>query len=401
MRHVLTLCLFGVCSCLAVARAEPLTFLDQWTAGGQPIYGQARISLSATCPAGLQGRPSYPAATVRYGVLSVSDEHRQKRDLLVALASEGARPVALFLDSDASGSLEPREWARPAAEADRPPGFGQAGEALWLTRSYAPDRRIVALRLSPIGGMLVAAVRGAYQAQLPSPAGPRTLLVVDANADLALQSGTDYAYLDVNGDGLLDPAKERFADLGLIEAGGLAVQVGPLGPAALAQWAPVVRGETPVTFTLGAVKQTPAMLQASLTRDNRETVAVSALGQAQTLASGSYTVDSLAAKVVAPEGTLRSYTFEHDGGEGFNLQAGQAATIDLLGRVTVSISADGKPAAGNSLDLEVFVTTSTGLRMTACSAGEQDAQQQGLVPPQIEFRAPDGTVLESGPMEFG
>jgi len=65
----------------------------------------------------------------------------------------------------------------------------------------------------------------------------------------------------------------------------------------------------------------------------------------------------------------------------------------------VTPSGDAHP--GGTISLEVSVTTSTGLQMTACTTSDTQARQDGLIPPLVELRAPDGTIVDSGTMEFG
>ncbi|MEN6544931.1 MAG: hypothetical protein ABFE07_02725 [Armatimonadia bacterium] len=389
--------LVGLCPALW---AEPLQFVDEWSAGGQTVYGQTRAALSTAVPTGLRVRLPQTGATVRYGTLTFLDKGGAKMSVALALVDAPQGPPALYVDGDADRVLTSVERAALARASQRPPSFGKPTDPVWLARLYRPSQRLLALRTGSIGGVVACAVRGYWHGEVPSGGRNRPLAVVDADGDLWLKQNVDYAYLDVNGDEKLQ-SEERFYGLDRITTGNRAIRIAT-GWGSGASWSPAPEGEAPVRFRLGKVERTPRAITATVSSDSRQMYKVNSLDEPTTLPVGSYSIDSLMAKVEAPDGSLRSYTFQGLGTKAFEVVPNQPLTVDLLGRISIGITCAGPATPGGTLALDVTATTATHLRMTACTTGELGtAQQQGLMPPQIEFLSPSGEVIDQGPMEFG
>lgn len=391
--------LLGMLGCLVVSsvQAGRLTFVDSWSVAGQPVYGQSRAVLSTTKPQSLRQAPDSAGQPVRYGLFNLVDGTGKSVSLIARLS--GTPPAsALLVDSNMDGILTEGEAAKPASLAERPAGFAEPQDVVWLARLTKPWPRVATFRVSPTGLMLVMAVRGAYCGQVPVGRRKCGLLVVDANADMWL-SAPDYACLDTNADGVYKLDSEKRPDLSDIEAEEVAIRVPPASVAA-GEWALAPKGEAEVTFTLGSVRRTPDALTIGLIRDQRHPVVVTNLEQPLRLPLGDYVIQSVSAKTAGSDTPARSYAFAHVSGKGFRISPGPPTTIDALGKVTLSITTSGEARPGENITVEVSVTTTTGLQLTGCTASDSSSRD-GAVAPTLELRSPSGTVLDAGSMEYG
>ena len=392
--------LFGLTA--VTVTAEPLQFVDQWRAGDLPAYGQAYSGLTTLKPQGLKAELGKPASTVRYASFEFSGEKGSMR-VVAAMAEPPNGAQALYVDSNADGALKQEEVAKQASADERPPGFGRADEQVWVADLSRPYSRRVAFRLSRFGGMLVCAVRGYWAGRLPVDGQPRDLVLVDANADLRLETGRDRAYVDLDGDGKLDPQSEGFALLTRMQFGQSAFSFPARMGAQQVQWEVARQGEGTLRFALGALKVKPDKLMASVSWEGGRVFGANALGQDLTVPAGSYTVESLLVRARGADGKTHTYSFDRRGSaKPIVVQANRASTADLLGKLSLAVSGFGTTQRrGGSFSVGVNLQTATGLALTSYDSGQTTEGRDSRVAPFIKFLAPDGSVVQQGSMEFG
>lgn len=396
-----TLCLLLICG---IAHAAPLRFVDEWTAKGQPAYGQATAALTTVKPEGLKQAP--PGA--QYAVFSLKGGKSKTIPLIVAVVATFPGASALYVDGNRDGVLTPGEIAAPAPPDQRPPGFGSADRPVWIARLLAPLPRTVVFRLSAIPGMIVMAMRGYAAGSVTTAGGPREAIIIDANANLVLDRGADTLYADLNGDGRFDPSLERRPVAACMDVGGRLVRPALGSPLERLAWQIEPGGDVWGRFVIGAVKVKPERVAVGLYREGGGAVLLDRLGQPTKLPAGDYTIESIALTLPRAGGTKTYYTFGRSGqGAGLCLRPGGPSTFEVLGKLTLtpgwSLQGTGarKVTSGATLRGTMDVRSASGLSLAGCDTATTEGSFPTKTAPKLELLDPSRNVVFSGAMSFG
>ena len=400
---LLALCVVTAGSHVAAAAAPtPLQFVDEWAALGTPLYGQQAVALAA--PQQVGGGKQLEA-TFRF-----SGAKGAVVPLKVVLV-EGAQDPSLLVDANGDGTCTPEEAAAVATDAQHPPGFAPPTQPVWVAELQQPIKRTVAFRLSAIPGMIVMALRGYAAGEVTCGDGAHRLSVVDTNANLMLDEGTDTLAVDLNNDGKLDGPGERLSAASSVDIADRLVQ--PTLGASFQSLALTVQpaGEVPVRFAIAALKAPPVKLLASVQRQGGGAILLQSLSQPAKMRTGDYSIESLSVGVRGANGKNMYYNFERTGkGVSFPVRIGGPASVEMIGklRLVPRWSLEGpngealkSAAPGTELRCEVDAVTATGLKLTGCNTGTEEENYPTQVPPRMTLLDPAGKVLFSGAMTFG
>jgi hypothetical protein len=389
-------------SVASVALADPFTWVDEWSVGDLPAYGQASAPLVSVKPASLTAMPA-SFQEVRCSAFALYETEETQASIAVVLHEPRGAPPQLYVDANADGVLAADEVARVATEAERPPGFGKPGETVWLMQLTKPHSRLAAFRLNPFGGLLTYALRGYARGSLPIEGGAVDALLVDADANMRLDVARDHLYLDENRDGVFDAVHERRACPARLEVSGSAFTFSEGRPFREAQWFLAPTGDVPLRCGIASLKATPERIVACLGRVGGGLYQVASTDQTTKLPAGSYTVESVFLKLPAADGQTWTYTFDRqEAAAPTDIQGGNPVALELLGNLTLGVSYEGNTAPGQTLMVEVNVRSATGLSMTGCTKGRLNIGGSGTIPAKLVLLGPTGAkpVYESS-MGFG
>lgn len=412
MRYVLLLMLLA-----SVACAAPVQFVDEWSALGMPLYGQQSAALVKAKPEALKGNLPVKADQAQYAIFSLTSERGAPAavavsliDVAVALTEQGGQRT-LFVDANGDGLLDANEAATPAAADQRPPGFGEAAQPVWVANIEKPFARTVAFRLNASTGMLVMAVRGYATTEIATGKGPVRLYVEDTNANLVLDDKADALYVDLNGDGKLDGPGERIAAGQAVDVADMLVEPTLGAPFNALNIAFEKTVDVPARFTIAALKTPPVKLSASLLRRGGGATTVTSLGQPMDLRAGSYSIMSLSMGLHNAGGAMVYYNFEQRGGGApWLAHPAGPTTLELIGKVTIKptwslTEANGEPATaahpGSELACDMDAVTATGMGLVGCNTQDPTEGYPTKTPPVVELVDPAGKVVFSGAMTFG
>ena len=382
--------------------AGEFRFVDQWQAGELPAYGRVSMGLASVKPAALRRGLRQEGATVRYAVLSLRESPGVEVPVVVAVVEREGQETLVTVDMNADGRLARDEQARRASGKELPPGFGQAGEPVWIADLTKPRPRTVALRLSGLSTMVTCAVRGYARGRLPLGGHKREAILVDDDGDLLLEAGRDSLYLDLDGNGAFDRRAERFPVLERVAVGEAAFRFTLGVPLEAASWRVAPTGSVPVRFTIGALKGQVESISASFSEASGHTLRVTTLEKPVDMPAGLYQTNGLLLRVLAEDRHLWTYTFVPAGGRAIEIAPPEGAApdtpvvVDLLGELSFRIASTGTARPGRELSLESTVLTSTGLRLAGAERGGSR-----VLPGPLRVLAPDGRLLEEKPYSFG
>jgi hypothetical protein len=389
-------------SVASVGLADPFTWVDEWSAGDLPAYGQASAPLVSVKPASLTAMPA-SLQEVRCSAFAFYETAETQVSVAAVLHEPRGAPPQLFVDANADGVLAADELARVATDADRPPGFGKPGETVWLVQLTKPHARLAAFRLNPLGGLMSCALRGYARGSLPVEGGAVDSLLVDADANMRLDLARDRLYLDEDRDGVFDAVRERRPCPPRLEVSGAAFTFSGGRPFHEAQWFLAPTGDVPLRCAIAGLKATPERIVACLSRVGGGLYQVVSTDETTKLPAGSYNVESVFLKLPAADGETWTYTFDRrDTAPPTDIQGADPVRLELLGNLKLGVSYEGKPAPGQTLMVEVNVRSATGLSMTGCTKGRLNIGGSGTIPANLVLLGPAGfkPVYESS-MGFG
>ncbi len=369
----------------SAVEANRLVFVDEWVAGDLAAYGKALSGLATIKPGGLVADPAYGEAKVRYATFRFRASEQETVACVIALVEADNGDSTLYVDGNADGRLTAEEKAEVAGEQQRPPDFGAAGEHIWLAKATRPYERLLAFRLSPFGGTINCAVRGYNQGKLPIDGEEREAVIIDANANMLLEATRDRVYVDLDGDGKLDPASERFPLTERMEFGEIAFSfAGTMAPDNVV-WDLAPMGRVPVTFSIAKLSAEPGRFSATLSRKGGGVFQVTELGEELQVPAGTYIVDSLYLRVAGPGGVTHEYSFDgRDASKIIELAGEEPRSVELMGELSLSVTVRGAARPGSTLSVEDTVKTATGMAMVMHTSGGRQ------VPPQAVLRMAGG-----------
>jgi hypothetical protein len=364
----------------STVEANRLAFVDQWVAGDLVAYGKALSGLASVKPDGLTSEPAYGDANVRYATFRFRASEQETVACVVALAEADNGDKTLYVDGDGDGKLTSAERAEVAPESQRPPDFGAAGERIWLARVSRPYERLLAFRLSPFGGTINCAVRGYNRGKLPIDGERREAVMVDANANMLLEATRDRVYVDLNGDGKLDPTSERFPLTERMEFGELAFAFAGTMAQDKVVWDLAPMGKVPVTFSIAKLSAQPGRFSATLSRKGGGVFQVTELGEELRVPAGTYIVDSLYLRVPGPGGVTHEYSFDgRDASKVIELVGEAPRSVELMGELSLSVTVRGAARPGSTLSVEDTVKTATGLSMVMHTSGGRQVPPRAVL----------------------
>lgn len=363
--------------------ANRLPFVDEWVASGLSAFGKALAGLATVKPETLTSTPDFGGATVRYATFRFRGPNGTTLPCVMAVAETAKGDKALYVDCDCDGKLTAQERAAVADEGQRPPDFGAAGELVWLAQTSKPYARQLAVRLSPFGGTINCAVRGLWRGKLPIDGKPRDVILVDANANMVLETSRDRAYVDLNSDGKFDPTNERFPLMGRMEFGESGFSFADTMEPDKVAWVAAPMGKVPAIFGIAKLGGKPDRFSATLSRKGGGVFQVTALDKAVEVPAGTYVVDSLYLRMTGADGVGHEYTFDgRDASKVIELQGTEVANVELMGDTALSINALGEAKPGDTLTVQDSVKTATGLVLATHTSGGRQ------VPPHAVLKLP-------------
>ncbi len=390
--------ILALAATIAAAQAGELQFIDKWTAGELPAYGQQCWPLVAVKPAGLTAEPQYPPGTVRYASFNFRDDANEPVLVVAALVTPPDGQAMLYVDSNADGVLKAGERAALATPERRPLGFGKPQKAVWVAPLYKPRKRMVAFTMTSFELMLGCAVRGYAQATLPLAEKQVRAVFVDVNANMLLEQFRDAVYADVNGDGQFDGATECFPLVERVAIGPAAFSFAKWQPLEAAEWQSAAVGSARVKFVIGSLPVEPESVLATIGSLTGGTFQITALNKEMELPAGTYTAESLIIQVPGCKANTMTYTFSRSGLGTVMKVGGEETTFDLLGDMSAPASFDGEPRPGVRLSIEINPRTSTGMILNSESEGSQISQRSfsyggATLPTTVTLIGPEGAEL--------
>ncbi|MBM3474161.1 MAG: hypothetical protein FJX75_12905 [Armatimonadetes bacterium] len=382
--------------------AEPFTWVDEWSLGDLPTYGQVSVPLVSLKPPSLSALPT-AFREVRCSAFTFYETAETKTTLAAVLHEPGGAAPELHVDANADGKLAADEQARVAAPDERPAGFGKPGETVWLIQLTKPHPRLVAFRLNPFGGLLTCALRGYMRGSLPVEGGAVDALLVEADANMRLDPGQDRLYLDEDRNGTFEPIRERRACPPRLGLAGAAFTFSEGRLFHEAQWYLAPTGDVPLRGVIAGLKAVPERIIACLSRAGGGLYQVASTDETTKLPAGSYSVESVFLKLPASDGETWTYTFDRrEAAPPTEVQGADPVSLELLGNLALGVTYSGKPAPGQTLRVEVNVRSATGLTMTGCTKGQLNIGGMGTIPAKLVLLGPTGArpVYESS-MGFG
>jgi hypothetical protein len=377
---LLSLCLV----CTDQAGSPDWRFVDEAAAGGRSVvtFRTVELANSPTRPLHPDDRPP---AGAKFGSVGVGPGGRHRLGVVWHSATN-----ALWFDADGDGRYAPAERVtlgdEPHAARAVIPFGGDAGAG-----------RTVLIRKRADG--LAWAVRG-YTAGAVELNGRRVAArLTDGDADGCFDgAGADRVWLDLDGDGALDPLTEQFPLGTAIDAGGTAVLVRPRadGLGAAVRERPKEAGTLAVEVARLPMAEV-AELVANYVSEFGELVPVRAEGKPVSLPAGKYRVDSVRVRLTDPDGKVWTYTFASAdrGAYPVEVAAGEETAHLLLDglKATVTFDAPGGVAPGGSVQVHPDVVAG-GLYLTNCEVGGRFADGGRGMTAAILLAEPGSVVLD-------
>lgn len=362
-------------ACSAGALEVAFELVDEATVLGVETLRWRPLRLTGEAPEG-------PVATVpvvgaaRYGELALGVGGGAGRALVLDYTPDGSR---LYFDADGDGGIDATEECL-AVE----PGVWQVS----LTPAGQDAPRTVLLKLGTGGRMLLVAVRGCRVGALPTPEGPRTVLLLDEDGDGAYSTdGQDQLACDLNGDGDFDPAVERVALRPSVHVGAQewTVAVTHSGDALTVDERTRRMGRLVASVPLREGTVTAALL--TLVRDDGLPLAVREVGAPVELPEGTYRLAGADLKVTDAAGGSWRYPFSGRGGE-IIIRADETTEVPVLAPLTSRLSIAGELAPGETIRVTVVMPSAEGLSLgQATRGGETIAARAMLIDPEGKIAA--------------
>ncbi len=395
----------GIAAVMAVAfgpaACEPLHVVDEWEFLGECAYGVATAGLTATPPDGVRMAFDPEAGRVRFACFTLAGPDGEARSLAVALVEKPDGAQALYTDADLDGVVTLDEALASCDDPGLlPPGFARGEETVWLTEPPEPPGVTAAFRVSGFGATLSRAVRGYASAALPVGGRLVPVAVVDVNGDGVAERARDVVLLDLDGDGAcVGPAEERRLYRWMdVEDSAFRLTVG--GPLASVEWSPAPTGVCPVTFRPGGLGTGLESFSASLVREGSGPMSVSAADAAVDVPFGEYGLSSLDVTAVAGDGDRWTYAFVQDTDVTLDVTRPDGLTLDPLEGLEVRVTIEGTAEPGAEVTFSAEVRSPLGLILAYCGRGGPGAAEADVAP-DLEVRAPDGSVVLSGSLSYG
>ncbi len=387
---------------LGYARAAPFERADEWEFLSEPAYGVATAGLTHSPPEGVNSTLDPDGARVRFARFAIASATGEPRSLAAALVEPTGAEPRLALDANLDGILTADEVLAPVADrALVPPGFAKGDEPVWLAELRDTLGATIALRVSGFGATLSCAVRGYARGTLPAGGRDVPVALVDVAGDGVLDRARDTVLLDLDGDGACTAPDERRQLWRWMDVPGGAFRLTTGVSTAQAAWEPAPTGACPLTVGLGEVEGAVQSFSASLAREGSGAVAVSDAGAPVEVPFGEYCLSSLDLTVAAEDGTEWAYSFIPDQDAPFELAGANGLTLTPFADLTVVPEVEGAVEPGSEVTLGAEVRGSLGLLMLYCGRAASRGATREDIAPDLEVRAPDGSVLLSGSLSYG
>lgn len=382
MLRRLTMCVVLALATVMSAGATEVAFqlIDQTTVMGVDTLRWRPLRLSAEAPEGLVATVPV-AGAARYGELALGVGEGAGRALLLDYVAD---PPRLYFDANGDGGIDATEECAPVE-----PGVWEV--SVIPAGQDAP--RTVLLKLGTGGRMLLAAVRGCRVGALPTPEGPRTVLLLDQDGDGAYSTdGQDQLACDLNGDGRFDPAVERVALRPSVHVGEQewTVAVTPNGDALTVDERTRRMGRLVASVPLREGAVTAALL--TLVRDDGLPLAVREVGVPVELPEGTYRLAGADLKVTDAAGGTWRFPFMGRGGE-IVVRPDETTEASVLAPLGCRLSIAGELKPGESVSVTVVMPSAEGLSLgQAMRGGETIAARAWLIDPEgkVAFSADAG-----------
>lgn len=367
-------------ACSAGAIEVAFELVDEPIVMGVDTLRWRPLRLTAEEPEGLI--TAIPVAVAaRYGELVLGVGEGAERALVLDYAADGSR---LYLDADGDGSVTAAEEC-VAVE----PGLWEVS----VVPGGQDAARTVCLKPGVAGRMLLIAVRGCRLGALPTPDGPRTVLLLDQNSDCTYSTdGGDQLACDLDADGRFDPAVERVALRPNVHVGDQewTVAVTANGDALTVEEHTRRMGRLLAQVPLRAGAVTDALL--TLVRDDGLPLAVRKVGTPVELPEGTYRLAGAELRVTDAAGGTWRFPFSGSGGE-IVVRADEQTEMEVLAPLVCRLNIAGELAPGATIGVTVIMSSPEGLSLgQATHGGETIAARAWLIDPEgkVAFSADAG-----------
>jgi hypothetical protein len=358
-------------------------FVDEATRDGRSVLTYRTVEL-AEAPTRPLSADDKPPAGARYGSVGVGPGGRQRLGVVWHAASG-----TLWFDADGDGryaAAERHTLGDTPVEAKVTIDFGDAGK---LERTVLLRKR---------GEGVAWAVRG-YTTGTVTVAGKKlSAVLTDGDADGCFDgAGADRVWLDLDGDGKLDPLTEQFPLGNAIPANGtpLLVRPRPDGLGVQARERPSETGSLKVEIPR-LPKSQVVELSANYVSEFGELVVVKATDKPLTLPAGKYRVDSVQLKLADADGKVWRYSFSSDHRtHDVEIAKGKETVHRLLDnpKVTIAVEAGDGVAPGDSVIVQADVVSGS-LYLTQCEVGEKFAEYGRGVLAEFKLTEPGSMTLD-------
>jgi hypothetical protein len=343
--------MFTLLGLLLLQPVSPWQFHDETQYQGRSMLLFRSVELASKSPKAITTR--FPA-DVQYGLLRLGIPSASPM-----LLTWHATKNELWLDQNDDGIVQPGEKHQ----------LQQTPLSLPVTITIAENTKVQrTLYLKRRGTGLSAAVRGYVTGTITIDQKSYAAAILDGNADGCFDAANeDRLLVDLDKSGSFDGVTEQFT-LGtpLVVAGKLfLVKSNPAGTEVVATVRPQETGIVRLKITQNDQHASVTHFSAHLLSNWGEMIEVKELGTAQKLPIGKYTLTAVTLTILDAERREWRYSFSSNRSFQFNIDAGSDRFVDVLPDLKLKLYAAGQAKAGERVQLQPNLETSTGLYVTS------------------------------------
>ena len=387
---------------VCAASGEPLQFVGQYGWGGQTLVCAHIVFCTADPRDGLPAFTSAPGQTALYGTLRLGPGGARRYYTAIVLRDHAGQ-TRLAIRS-LQGQWVTDQAGVPLSAAAAPPFAPGRASAVVPFTIPAPDGTTVTRSFvfwtGDAPGALFYATSGFMQGTVSCGGVERQCFVVDgAGTGWLGDTRRDDLWIDLNGDGKLDPVTEEFPAGQPFRIGDATYRavIAPDGRSIGIQQ--MASGVGKVCLALSSRPGTSfTSAHATLAGESGDLCTLEGSGAEVTAAAGRYRLPELSLQERAGKGAAYTYAFQSAGDDVENpvcplqVVAGQTTPVAPLAGLRFSTRTEGLAALGGDLVVIPSLRTSSGLELeSASSEGDPQGGRENWV--KITLRDPQGAVV--------